>query len=89
MFEKIENLTTRLVIIRLNSGQTLFIDPGATSGEIPEVELRNNSKIKKLRDRGVIALHPAKRQLTKRPNKENPEPGMEIKKPEPEVKEKK
>lgn len=90
MFKKIENLTTRLVIIRLNSGQTLFIDPGITSGEIPDAELTNNSTIQKLLERRVIALHAVRRQQVKRPIKEIPEPEMmEIKKTGPEEKEKK
>lgn len=54
---KIENKTNRLVILRLNSGQTLFIDPGTFSGEIGDKEISNNTMVKKLVDRGVIAVH--------------------------------
>jgi hypothetical protein len=72
---KVENRTTRLVTLRLNSGQTLYIDPKSTSGEILDVDVRNNRKFNKLRERGVIALHPAaKGHPPKRPKQEIPAP---------------
>ncbi|NIM18427.1 MAG: hypothetical protein GTO45_41130 [Candidatus Aminicenantes bacterium] len=72
---KVENRTTRLVTLRLNSGQTLYIDPKSTSGEILDVDVRNNRKFNKLRERGVIAVHPAeKRYPPKRPKEEIPAP---------------
>ena len=46
-----------LVILRLNSGQSLFIDPGTFTGEIGEKEASNNTMVNKLLDRGVIAVH--------------------------------
>lgn len=57
MSRKFENKTKRPVILRLNSGQTLFIDPGTFSREIEEKEVSNNTMVKKLLDRGVIAVH--------------------------------
>ena len=89
MFKTIENLTHRVVILHFNSGQTLYIGPRSTSGEIPDVELRNNGRIKKLRERGVIFLHPVeKRRLPKRPVKDKgPAAGKE--KPGPTKKNKK
>jgi hypothetical protein len=58
MFTKIRNITKRLVLIRLNSGRTLFVGPGAVSGEIRDQELSDNTMVAKLRDRHVIALFP-------------------------------
>ena len=54
---KIENKTNRLVILRLTSGQTLFINPGTFPGEIGDEEISNNPMVKKLLDRGVITVH--------------------------------
>lgn len=84
MFKKIQNLTKRLVMLRLNSGKTLFLDPGAISKEIPGVELENNTIVKKLQYRRVIDVHPhpaVKRHPAKRPKKESPapEPAADIK----------
>lgn len=72
---KIDNLTNRLVILRLNSGRTLYIDSKSISGEIQEAELRNNRKFNKLRERRVIAVHPYKEEKlrpSKRPGKVSP-----------------
>jgi hypothetical protein len=57
MYIKFENKTKQLVILRLNSGQTLFIDPGTFPGEIGDEEISNNTMVKKLVDRGVIAVN--------------------------------
>ena len=54
---KIQNLTNRPVLLRLNSGQTLHLAPRTTSSEIREVEVKSNSKVQKLEGRRVIALH--------------------------------
>ena len=54
---KIENITSRPVLLRLNSGQTLHLAPRTTSKEVREVEVSNNARVQKLRDRHVIALH--------------------------------
>ncbi len=53
----IENLTDRQVILRLNSGKTLFIEPGKPSGYIPVEETDNNTMVEKLLGRRIIALH--------------------------------
>jgi hypothetical protein len=82
MFKKIENVTRRLVMLRLNSGRWLFMDPRTTSGEIPQVELVNNTMFKKLSDRGIITEHPvAKQRPSKRPKKESPAPAAVKKEP--------
>jgi hypothetical protein len=83
MFKKIQNLTRRLVILRLNSGRSLFVGPGDYSGEIPEVDLANNSMFQKLKERGIIAVHPAvKKHPSKRPKKKMPAPAAGKKKPD-------
>ncbi len=75
MVKKIKNLTRRLVILRLNSGRSLFLAPGTPPGEIPGVELANNTMFEKLLERGIIAEVPvAKRRPPKRPTKESPAP---------------
>jgi hypothetical protein len=53
----IENLTNRLVSLRLNSGTTLHLPPGTNSLEIIDVEVESNAEVQKLQDRRVIALH--------------------------------
>jgi len=53
----IENLTSRLVSLRLNSGTTLHLPPGTNSSEIVDVEVQSNAEVQKLQDRRVIALH--------------------------------
>jgi len=54
---KIQNLSNRPVLLRLNSGQTLHIDPRKTSGEVMNVEVERNTKVDKLVARRIIALH--------------------------------
>lgn len=54
-----ENLTGRQVFIRLNSGQTLFIEPGGRSGNIPGDEISDNTMVDKLLGRHIIAVQPA------------------------------
>lgn len=54
---KIENLTNRLVLLRCNSGETLHLPPRTTSPELPDVEVKNNSKVEKLIERQVIKIH--------------------------------
>ena len=52
----IKNLTRRPVSLRLNSGTTLHLSPGATSPQIDEVEMQSNAEVQKLQDRCVIEL---------------------------------
>jgi hypothetical protein len=91
MSRKFENKTKRLVILRLNSGQTLFIDPGTFSREIEEKEVSNNTMVKKLLDRGVIAVHSypgEKPGPLKRPLKQSPAPASAAGIEEPDQKKK-
>jgi hypothetical protein len=60
MTKKVQNLTNRQVILRLNSGKSLFIGPRAVSGEILEGLVSKNAKVDKLLKRGVIALQDVK-----------------------------
>ena len=57
-FYMLTNLTGRQVLIRLNSGQTLFIEPGGRSGEIPGGEIGDNTMVDKLLSRHIIAVNP-------------------------------
>ncbi len=61
MTVKIENLTNRPVLLRLNSGQSLHLAARTTTTEIPDVDVRNNARVEKLRDRHIIDLHEAKK----------------------------
>ena len=70
MSSKIENLTKRPVMIRFNSGQTLYLGSLEASVEIPDIELKANIKVKKLQDRGVIALHTIAKRQPPKPTKE-------------------
>ena len=55
---KIQNLTNRPVLFRLNNGRTLHLPPQFVSHEINDAQILNNSKIKKLEERRIIVLHP-------------------------------
>jgi hypothetical protein len=53
----IENMTHRNVMLRLNSGNTLFIEPGKPSESIPVEEVSDNPMVDKLIERRIIAMH--------------------------------
>lgn len=53
---KIENLTNRLVSLRLNNGKTLHLPPRMVSAELVEAQVAHNDKVVKLQERRVIAL---------------------------------
>lgn len=44
------------VVVPLNSGATVRLSPGQTSGELPDVEVADSQKVAKLAGRGVIAV---------------------------------
>jgi hypothetical protein len=52
----INNLSSRPVIVSLNSGEHLRLSPGEISGEIRDVEMKDNAKIDKLKQQRVIAV---------------------------------
>ena len=52
----IRNLTSRAIYVPLNSGTNLRLSPGEVSGEFHEVELKNNSKLEKLRLQRAIVV---------------------------------
>ena len=54
MAGRIENLTERPVLLRLNSGRTLHLAPRGTSEEVSDVEVKNNAKFEKLIERRII-----------------------------------
>jgi len=53
---RIRNNTGREVILRLNSGRGLFIESGATSHEIPDEEVNNNSMIINFQEQRIITV---------------------------------
>lgn len=57
----IQNMTTRPVMIRLNSGRTLYLGGSAVSEEIIEVEIVHNSRLSRLLQRGIIELAQVKK----------------------------
>jgi len=52
----IRNLTSRAIYVPLNSGTNLRLSPGEVSVALHEVELKNNSKIERLRLQRDIAV---------------------------------
>jgi hypothetical protein len=59
---KVKNLTKQVVLLRLKSGRTLFVDAGTASEEIEDVELKNNANIERLLERGIITLKGAEKE---------------------------
>ncbi|MCP5048732.1 MAG: hypothetical protein GY940_16295 [bacterium] len=53
---KIKNQSERLVILRLNSGKSLFLESGSLSGELAGEEVGNNRMVNKLTDRKIIEM---------------------------------
>lgn len=53
---KIQNLTNRLVSLRLNNGKTLHLPPHMVSAELIEAQVARNDKVAKLREHRIIAL---------------------------------
>jgi hypothetical protein len=58
MMVKLENLTGRLVSVRLNSGRTLHLQPRMLSDAVSEAQVTNNSDVEKLQERQIIAVRP-------------------------------
>jgi hypothetical protein len=54
----IRNLTSRHLIVPLNSGTNLRLSPGEVSDDVHDVELKENSKIEKLLRQRAIAVEP-------------------------------
>ncbi len=54
----IKNLTSRPLFVSLNSGTNLRLSAGEVAGPVPDVELKNNSKIDKLISQRAIAVEP-------------------------------
>jgi len=52
----IKNLTARPLFVSLNSGTNLRLSSGEVAGQVPDVELKNNSKIEKLISQRAIAV---------------------------------
>ena len=58
----VTNVSGRLVTIRLNSGETLILEPGA-SAEMVEQEVLGNEKVKKLTGQSVITVRSRVKQV--------------------------
>jgi hypothetical protein len=52
----IRNLTLRPIIVPLNSGTNLRLSPGGVSGDIADVELKDNGKIDKLLQQRAVVV---------------------------------
>ena len=64
---EITNLTQRPVLMRLNSGTSLHLSPGARSSKIVDAEVSNNEKVKKLQERHIIAMDASPARVQKAP----------------------
>jgi hypothetical protein len=53
---RIVNQTKSLLIVILNSGISLHLGPGQTSGPIDASEIAGNEKFAKLRKSGIVSL---------------------------------
>jgi predicted transcriptional regulator len=51
----IQNRANHLLVIPLNSGETLHLAPGETSPSIESFELEKNEKVERLLSEGLIA----------------------------------
>jgi hypothetical protein len=54
MSMRITNKTKQLLLVPLNSGETIYLAPGEASSAVDEVETRDNEKIEKLLRGGLI-----------------------------------
>ncbi len=52
------NRTSRPVLVRLNSGDTLHLGPEATASGLKGVELTGNVRINRLKEKGIISIEP-------------------------------
>ena len=57
----VTNVSDHLVTLRLNSGQTLILDPKVSS-ELLEQEIQGSEKVVKLTDQGIISVQKAAKQ---------------------------
>jgi hypothetical protein len=65
----VTNVSNHLVTLRLNSGQTLILDPKVSS-EMVEQEIQGNDKVGKLTDLGIISVQKtAKQSATEKADK--------------------
>ncbi len=52
---KITNQSRHLLIVPLNNGESLYLAPGATSGDLDDMLVNGNEKIAKLSGENLIA----------------------------------
>ena len=59
MADRITNRTGALITISLNTGESLHLAPGETSGPVPDYETRDNPWLEKLVARGDAVVERA------------------------------
>jgi hypothetical protein len=59
----IKNLSSRPIYVPLNSGANLRLSPGEIAENVHDVELKDNSKIEKLRNQRIIAVADAQAEV--------------------------
>ena len=62
---QIENLTNRPVMLRFNSGQTIYLGPKVTSEEIMDLEVEDNRKVQTLQNRHIITIEKVEKKYLK------------------------
>jgi len=55
---RITNNTNQLLLVPLNSGETIYLAPGESSDPVDEVETKDNQKIEKMSRGGLIEVAP-------------------------------
>jgi len=67
MSVSLENRTTKVAYVRLNSGTSLAVMPGSRSAAVHESEVAGNVKLKRLEDQGLILLHRSEGEAEQQP----------------------
>jgi len=52
----VKNLSSRLVTLRLNSGQAVILPPKTSLSNVMDQDVEQNAKVQKLIDLGVISI---------------------------------
>lgn len=52
----IQNTSTHRIVVRLNSGKTKHLPPGAEVGDVLDAEVRGNAQIDRLAARGAVTV---------------------------------
>ncbi|OKY74253.1 MAG: hypothetical protein BM485_14620 [Desulfobulbaceae bacterium DB1] len=79
----IRNIMERPVMLRLNSGLTCYLAPGATSAEIIDTEVVHNEKLLRMAMRGIITLIDGTKQVKTAPSRQTKNKSQKTKKANP------